>query len=1377
MTIHTWIRKLLALTPRTARQTPARFRPCLEPLEDRTLLTITSTPSPTWTQQGPSNLSNQLISFPYPPPNAAFGQSTGTVESIAVDPSDPTQIIVGTVNGGVWRTTNSGARWDPLSDQLSSLSIGVVAYDPNDASGNTFYAGTGLFSSSFTNGGSAIGLYRTTNAGTTWTLLGNNAQGVNILAGKRIKDLAITGQIILVGTIHGNGNSLSENRNYAALGGELFRSTDGGVTFSQVLPASGLPSGAVTSIVVDPNNSQQIFATVAGRGVFHSTTGGATWTPFSTGLTNASISADVEVVEQNIGGVTTLFAGVSREFGGPNPSAPLAVFSTSNFTGGGNWTALAATPTSFNAGVNAPEKFNLATDPINAGVVYIDGWGGTGVFRYDPPNRSWVQIDQSGAQRTTPHADSRDLLFLNSTTLLEADDGGIYQMRNPMSASTSSWTSLNGNLAVLEITSVAYDSTNQVYFSGTQDNGSPHQNGANNLNATNLTGGDGNFQAVDTTSLSNGNVLGYSLSNNFSAFVRTQYDRNNNPVNPPEVTIVAATNTSPIQIEISSSLQLQAGHGIRIEGVTGNTAANGSWAITIEDATHFTLTGSAGNGVYLGGGKAARLLGIDTISGAAGQPIRITTSVANGFQTGDQVLIREPGAPYDAILNNNSYSITVNSPTQFTLNGTVATGAQATGGRVRLSSRVLLKSATGDMPNLILSGLNSEDKKFADEGSFNQHPMVLNSVNPRMMLLGFNGVYEDAGAMAITGASDASPIVITSPSNGLHTGERVVISGVLGNTAANGTWVITRLTANTFSLQFPDGTNSDGNGSYQRGGTWIRSTGFAGDYITNISTNVGTLTGKVSALAYGGQRNGIGSTHVAFVGTTSGQLFFRGETGAGFTNVPRADLGNPSIINSIALDPADWHQVYVVTDNQVWMTSNITNLRDNPFKIIGGGPRDNLTSLITPLGNLAPELRSIAIVGSNGQPGSGTVVVGALGGVYRQILQPPAGVPTTDTWSELGQGLPHVVVTSMVYSGDTLVAGTMGRGVWTLSNASANIRTSGIVTVSGTSFTLSQANNPLQFVVEDGISSQSFDKAAYSVVSFQGAPGDDLVRIDTSAILMTSLNSPDFVVKLNGGAGNNTLALAGPPSPGRLDWIVTGFNDGNAANGAVTFTAFQNLRGSTTIQAQDVFHMLPGGSLDGTIRGNGGVDFLDYSSRNTRVTVNLETGQATDVAGGVQGVFNVIGSASGGDTLTGNLQNGGILVGHGGGNTLTAGDQRSILIGGRGGDNTLTGGGSGDILIVGDTSYAPDQPAPGQQPNFAALTAILAYWQRQDLDYPVRTANLRAGNGLPMRYRLAVGVTVINSTLRSVVAGGGGTNWYFSGSATRITLGSGEVIN
>ena len=67
----------------------------------------------------------------------------------------------------------------------------------------------------------------------------------------------------------------------------------------------------------------------------------------------------------------------------------------------------------------------------------------------------------------------------------------------------------------------------------------------------------------------------------------------------------------------------------------------------------------------------------------------------------------------------------------------------------------------------------------------------------------------------VADASNATPIVITDVAHGLSTGDRVTVADVTGNTAANGTWTVTVLTADTFEL---DG--SVGNGAYVSGGTW-----------------------------------------------------------------------------------------------------------------------------------------------------------------------------------------------------------------------------------------------------------------------------------------------------------------------------------------------------------------------------------------------------------------------------------------------------------------------------------------------------------------------------------------------------------------------------
>ena len=111
----------------------------------------------------------------------------------------------------------------------------------------------------------------------------------------------------------------------------------------------------------------------------------------------------------------------------------------------------------------------------------------------------------------------------------------------------------------------------------------------------------------------------------------------------------------------------------------------------------------------------------------------------------------------------------------------------------------------------------------------------------------------------ITAASNASPIVITSAAHGLSTGARVTITGVGGNTAANGSFNITVLTANTFSLD-----SSTGNGAYTSGGTWNVSGAYsvsitptaangyeAGKFYTVLFTSVVSTVTKVDQRTFG----------------------------------------------------------------------------------------------------------------------------------------------------------------------------------------------------------------------------------------------------------------------------------------------------------------------------------------------------------------------------------------------------------------------------------------------------------------------------------------------------------------------------------------------
>src|SRR5205823_1064260 len=89
----------------------------------------------------------------------------GRVASIAVDPNDPKHLLVGGAGGGIWESKDTGATWAPRTDQLQSLAIGAITFDPTAP--NKVYAGSGEGNFYFNLG---AGVYKSTDGGTTWTV-------------------------------------------------------------------------------------------------------------------------------------------------------------------------------------------------------------------------------------------------------------------------------------------------------------------------------------------------------------------------------------------------------------------------------------------------------------------------------------------------------------------------------------------------------------------------------------------------------------------------------------------------------------------------------------------------------------------------------------------------------------------------------------------------------------------------------------------------------------------------------------------------------------------------------------------------------------------------------------------------------------------------------------------------------------------------------------------------------------------------------------------------------------------------------------------------------------------------------------------------------
>lgn len=437
----------------------------------------------------------------------------GAVNAIAAHPTNADIVYIGSVNGGIWRTTNATAvapAWTRQTDSLESLSIGSIEFDPTDAARQTLVAGIARTSSLASFGGTQPGMLRTTDGGTTWTLL---APG-GALNNRAVVGVAARGAILVAGTDNG-----------------VYRSADTGTTFTLVSggATSGLPAGRVSDLTADPTNNARLYVPVlsgAARGIYRSTDTGATWAKVSDAAVDAVITGGSGSVRTEIvvGAAGQVFVGIVGSDG-----RLAEVFRSAD--GATGWTALGVPTTAeqngvlfgVHAGRQGSIHFSMAADPVDANIVYVGGdrqpYFGEGVsgstnffpnsigandysgrlFRGDAAAAAgsrWTPLTHSGAgNNSAPHADSRDMAFDAAGNLLESDDGGIYKRVNPRTT-TGAWLSLNGDLQVTEYHGLSYDTVSDRVIGGSQDNGTTEQRDATRV-FTAVSTGDGGHPAVE----------------------------------------------------------------------------------------------------------------------------------------------------------------------------------------------------------------------------------------------------------------------------------------------------------------------------------------------------------------------------------------------------------------------------------------------------------------------------------------------------------------------------------------------------------------------------------------------------------------------------------------------------------------------------------------------------------------------------------------------------------------------------------------------------------------------------------------------------------------------------------------------------------------
>src|SRR5437660_461610 len=222
----------------------------------------------------------------------------GRTVAISGVPHQPNVFYMAAVNGGVWKTTYFGNTWHPIFDNQPTGSIGALAVAPSDP--NIIYVGSGegLQRPDLATGD---GVYKSTDAGKTWTHVGLEK------GGPEKEGLRDAQQITAILVDPKNSNRVfvaAEGHPYGPNAERgVFRSTDGGQTFQKVL-YKGENTGAA-DLAFDPSNPRSMYATLcaarvspweirsgasfitAGSGIFKSTDGGGNWRPLTKGLPGA----------------------------------------------------------------------------------------------------------------------------------------------------------------------------------------------------------------------------------------------------------------------------------------------------------------------------------------------------------------------------------------------------------------------------------------------------------------------------------------------------------------------------------------------------------------------------------------------------------------------------------------------------------------------------------------------------------------------------------------------------------------------------------------------------------------------------------------------------------------------------------------------------------------------------------------------------------------------------------------------------------------------------------------------------------------------------------------------------------------------------------
>ncbi len=343
----------------------------------------------------------------------------GRTRAAAGVPNQPNVYYVAQVNGGVWKSDDFGRTWNPIFDHESTQSVGAIAVAPSDP--NIVYVGSGegLHRPDLSVGN---GIYKSTDAGKTWTHLG-------LTDGQQIPALAV--------------DPRDANRVYAAVLGHpygpneqrgIYRSTDGGQSWQKILAKDENTGGS--DVEIDPSNPDIVYASMwearegpwedankfdgAGGGLFKSFDGGNTWKQLTAGLPKDLAQVYVAIAPSD---PRRLYATLATA------SGKLSVYRSDD--AGENWAQITDDPRP-SGRIGGGDLPIPKVDPKNPDLVYV---ASTVTMRSSDGGKTWSGFH--GA----PGGDDYQNLWINpndgNIILLVSDQGALVTVNR--GASWSSW--------------------------------------------------------------------------------------------------------------------------------------------------------------------------------------------------------------------------------------------------------------------------------------------------------------------------------------------------------------------------------------------------------------------------------------------------------------------------------------------------------------------------------------------------------------------------------------------------------------------------------------------------------------------------------------------------------------------------------------------------------------------------------------------------------------------------------------------------------------------------------------------------------------------------------------------------------------------------